>query len=231
VNWAQGRQSIPMFAVEGKTHGSLLSTPEDDLADLVAKFLSVSTNSDMTAWTAAAKAWNEPALQKMKNDQNGPNDGWQQFVFHLVDEYQNPVPDYVVDLFKGDPTGLEGDELDAITMKAFDLDVHAYGPDKSYRCFHMSLPKGIMINGVGTLWLRLTASSGSELIAYQGYAPGNTTITEASPVLLDISKYANPPDSIFCPFTTTLVEIIVNREPVPFNKQSKLLTMASYAGL
>jgi hypothetical protein len=230
VEWAQGRQSIPMFAVEGKNHGTLLSAPEDDLADLVAKFLGVATEDDMSAWNAEAKAWSEPALQKMKNDKNGPNDGWQQFVFHLVDEYHNPVPDYVVDLFKGDPTGLEGEALNAITMTAFDLDVHAYGPDKSYRCFHVSLPKGVLLNGVGTLWLRLTASSGTDLIAYQGYAPGKTTITEASPVLLDISKYGDPPDSIFAPFTTTLVEIIVNREPVPFDKQSRLLTMAPYSG-
>jgi hypothetical protein len=230
VDCAQDRLSIPMFAVEGKNHGTLLSNPEDDLADLVAKFLSVSTNSEMDAWLAGAKAWSEPALQKMKSDKNGPNDGWQQFVFHLVDEYGNPVPDYAVDLFKGDPTGLEGDDLDAITMKAFDLDVHAYGPDESYRCFHVSLPKGIMINGVGALWMRLTASSGSKLIAYQGYAPGKTMITEESPVLLDISKYAEPPNSIFHPFTTTLVEMILNREPVPFDRQSQLLTMAPFGG-
>jgi hypothetical protein len=230
VPWADARQSIPMFAVEGKNHGTLLSNPENDLADLVANFLSVKTDDDMVKWTSTAKAWNEPALQRMKHDKNGPNDGWQQFVFRLVDEYGNPVPDYVVDLFKSDPTGLEGDALNAATMTAFDLDVHAYGPDKSYRCFHVSLPKGIVLNGAGTLWLRLTASSGTELIAYQGYAPGKTTITEASPVLLDISKYAEPPNSLFFPFTTTLVEIIVNREPVPFDKQSKLLTMAPYAG-
>jgi hypothetical protein len=230
MGWADGRQSIPMFAVEGKNHGTLLSNPEDDLADLLVKFLNVSTNDDMNAWTATAKAWSDPALQKMKADKKGPNDGWQQFVFHLVDEYYNPVPDYVVDLFTADPTGLEGDALDAITMNEFDLDVHAYGPDKSYRCFHVRLPQGILINGAGTLWLRLSASSGTDLIAYQGYSPGKTTITEASPVLMDISKYANPENSLFQPFTTTLVEIIVNREPVPFDKQSKLLTMASYRG-
>jgi hypothetical protein len=230
VDWADGRQSIPMFAVEGKNHGSLLSAPENDLADLVVKFFNVSIDDDMKAWIAVARTWNEPALQKMKVDKKGPNDGWQQFVFHLVDEYGNPVPDYVVDLFTADPTGLEGDDLEAITMVEFDLDVHPYGPDKSYRCFHVRLPKGIIANGAGSLWLRLTASSGTELIAYQGYAPGKTEITEASPVLLDITKYADPSDSIFAPFTTTLVEIIVNREPVPFNKQSKLLTMAPFGG-
>jgi len=230
MGFVQGRQLIPMFAVDGRNHGTILSDPPDDLADQVTKFLSVVTNDDMNAWTAAAKAWSDPALQQMKMDKNTPNDGWQQFVFHLIDEYGNSVPDYVVDLFSDDPTGLGADDLDAITIKAFDLDVHAYGPDKAYRCFHVSLPKGILINGVGTLWLRLTASSGTDLIAYQGYAPGKTTITEASPVLLDISKYGEPPHSLFAPFTTTLVEIIVNREPVPFNKQSKLLTMAPYGG-
>jgi hypothetical protein len=229
-DWADSRQSIPMFPVEGKNHGTLLSDPADDLADLVVKFLGVSSSDELSAWTTQAKAWSEPALQKMKIDSKGPNDGWQQFVIHLIDEYGKPVPDYVVDLFKSDPTGLSGDALEAVTLTAFDLDVHAYGPDESYRCFHVRLPQGIVTSGLNTLWLRLTASSGTSLIAYQGYAPGQITITEESPVLLDISPYAKGEDSIFHAFTTTLVEIKVNREPVPFNKQTKLLTMLSYGG-
>ncbi len=230
-DWAAGRQRIPMFAVDGRNHGSILADPADDLADMVVKFLSVSSAGDLEQWTAAAKTWSDPALQKMKMDKGVAIDGWQQFVFHLIDEYRNPVPDYVVDLFTQDPTGLEGDELEAATMTEFDLDVHAYGPDKSYRCFHVKLPKGIVSDGAGVLWLRLTASSGTKLIAYQGYAPGQTTITEESPVLLDISKYADGQDSLFHPFTTTLVEMIVNREPVPFRGQTSLMTMAPYSGV
>jgi hypothetical protein len=227
-NWAEGRQSIPVYAVEGKNHGSILSEPDDGLADRIVKFLGISSQQELADWMAEAKTWSAPALQKMKVDKQGQNDGWQQFVFHLIDEYGNPVPDYVVDLFSGDPTGLSGAELTAIEIMEFDLDVHAYGPDKSFRCFHVRLPQGIIMGGAGELWLRLTASSGTDLIGYQGYAPGKTTISEVTPVLLDISKYAEGPDSLFCPFTTTLVEIRVNREPLPFKGQSRLMTMATF---
>jgi hypothetical protein len=229
LDLAAGRQHIPMFPVEGHNHGTILSDPPDDLADMVVKFLSVKSEDDLMTWTAAAKAWSDPALQKMKVHNNDPIDGWQQFVFHLVDEYGDPVPDYVVDLFKSDPTGLTGDDLDAITMKEFDLDVHAYGPDKSFRCFHAMLPDKIVANGAGGLWLRLTASSGTPLIAYQGYGPGQPVISEVSPVLLDISQFAQGADSLFHPFTTTLVEIKVNREPVPFQGMSDLMKMGLYS--
>ena len=230
VEWAEGRQSIPMFAVEGKNHGTLLSEPDNELADRIVQFLGVSSSQGLSDWMAATKTWSAPALQKMKVDKQGPTDGWQQFVFHLIDEYGNPVPDYVVDLFAGDPTDLSGGDLAAIEITEFDLDVHAYGPDKSFRCFHVRLPQGVIMNGAGELWLRLTASSGTDLIGYQGYAPGKTAITEVTPVLLDISKYGDGPDSLFCPFTTTLVEIRVNREPLPFKGQSRLMTMAAFPG-
>ena len=162
IDWAEGRQSIPMFAVEGKNHGTILSDPADDLADQVVNFLNVSSNADLEAWTIKASAWNHAALKKMTVDRKGQNDGWQQFVVHVIDEYGNPVPDYVVDLFHDDPTGLEPDQLSAIEFTDFDLDVHAYAADKSFRCFHVRLPQGILKNGAGKLWLRLTASSGTE---------------------------------------------------------------------
>jgi hypothetical protein len=229
LDWAEGRQPIPMFPVEGRNHGSILVDPPDDLADMVVKFLAVSSSDELATWTSAAKAWSAPAMQKMTTHNGSPIDGWQQFVFHLIDEYGNGVPDYVADLFKADPTGLSGEALEAITMKEFDLDVHAYAPDKSFRCFHAILPQNIVANGLGALWLRLTASSGTQLIAYQGYAPGQAAITEVSPVLLDISPFAVGPNSLFHPFTTTLVEIVVNREPVPFKGLSDLMKMAIYS--
>lgn len=228
LDWAEGRQSIPMFPVDGRNHTTILADPPDDLVDMAVKFLSVSSDDQLDEWTAAAKAWSDPALQKMLTYKGNPIDGWQQFVFHLIDEYGNGVPDYVVDLFKANPAGLSGDALEAITMTAFDLDVHAYGPDKSFRCFHAMLPPGIVKNGAGSLWLRVTASSGTQLIAYQGYAPGQAEITEVSPVIVDISPFATGEDSLFHPFTTTLVEIMVNREPIPFKGLSQLMQMGPY---
>jgi hypothetical protein len=219
-----------MFAVEGKNHTSLLQEPEDDLVDLVVKFLNVSSDSQYEDWRAQSSAWNAPALEKMKQDNHGHHDGWQQFVIHVVDEYGDPVPDYVVDLFRKNPTGLEGQEMQAAEVEEFDLDVHSYQPDQSYRCFHVRIPPNASRDGFGELWMRLTASSGTELIAYQGYTPGSTTITEESPVILDISHLDGGKESLFHPFTTTLVEIKLNREPLPFRGQTKLMAMRPYAG-
>jgi hypothetical protein len=214
-----------MFAVEGKNHTSLLQEPEDDLVDLVVKFLNVSSDSQYEDWRAQAGRWNAPALEKMKLDKTVPHDGWQQFVIHVVDEYGDPVPDYVVDLFRRDPTGLQGQEMQAAEVEEFDLDVHSYQADQSYRCFHVRIPPNASTGGFGELWMRLTASSGTELIAYQGYTPGSTTITEESPVILNISHLDGGDGALFCPFTTTLVEIKMNREPLPFRGQTKLMTM------
>lgn len=230
IPWVNGRLSVPMFAVEGKNHTSLLQEPQDDLAGHIVNFLNVSSDEQYKAWVDGVTAWNAPALERMRQDKNGSHDGWQQFVIHVVDEYGDPIPDYVVDLFKRDPRGLQGQDLAGAELEEFDLDVHSYLADQSFRCFHVRIPENASKDGVGELWLRLTASSGTELIAYQGYTEGSTTITEESPVFLDISHLGGGTDSLFCPFTTTLVEIKLNREPLPFRGQTKLMTVSPYAG-
>ena len=45
----------------------------------------------------------------------------------------------------------------------------------------------------------------------------------AAPVVLDISELAKEAGSFFTPFTTTLLEIQLNREPLPLNEVGKLL--------
>ncbi len=228
VPWPDNRLSVPMFAVEGKSHSSLLTDPDDELAGILTKFLRVSSEDEYDQWIEETAQWSAPALQKMKHDKNGPFDGWQQFVIHVVDEYGEPVPDYVVDLYTQDPTDLDPSELAAAEVQDFDMDVHAYGPDQSFRCFHVRVPLNASTDGMGELWLRLAASSGTQLIAYQGYTPGSKTISEETPVVLDISHLGSGEDGLFCPFTTTLVEIKLNREPLPFHGQTQLMKMGTY---
>lgn len=227
--WADRRLSVPMFALEGKTHTTLLTDPDDELADILVDFLSVSSEDQYDTWVEKTISWNSPALAKMKHDSNGAFDGWQQFVIHVVDEYGDSVPDYVVDLYSENPTDLEGSELEAAEVPGFDREVHSYGADQSYRCFHVRVPLNAATQGIGELWLRLDASSGTDLIAYQGYTPDSTTtITEKTPVILDISHLGTGEDGLFCPFTTTLVEIKLNREPLPFKGQTQLMKMGLY---
>ena len=224
VPWATGRLSVPMFAVDGKNHTTLLREPDDDLADLIVKFLSVSSADEYADWVAQAKLWDASAFAKMKTDKKGQHDGWQQFVIRVTDEYGEAVPDYAVDLFRADPTGLDGQDLQDIEVQEFDLDVHAYSSDPSLRCFHVRIP----LNTTGStseLWLRLTASTGTELLAYQGYAPDSKNVTEQTAVVLNISHLVAGEDELFRPFTTTLVEMKLTREPLPFKGQTKLMAM------
>ncbi|HEX4770018.1 MAG TPA: hypothetical protein VH351_04250 [Bryobacteraceae bacterium] len=224
--WPASRLSVPMFAVAGKNHTTLLIEPEDDLADTLSDFLKISSADDFDEWLKRTEAWNAPALEEMKKDNHGPHDGWQQFVIRVVDEYGEPVPDYVVDLFSQDPTDLTGDQLKEAGFQDFDLDVHAYKTDSSFRCFHVRLPMNAASGGIGELWMRLIASSGTDLITYQGYTSGSKAITEQSPVVLNITQMTSSGHAkFFYPFVTTLVEIQVNREPLPLTGLTKLMTM------
>jgi hypothetical protein len=224
--WPQDRLSVPMFPVMGKNHTSLLVEPEDDLADILTAFLKVSSGAEFNEWLNQTRTWSSPALEQMKSDHQGPFDGWQQFIIHVVDEFGNPVPDYVVDLFNQDPTNITGEQLQNIGVAGFDLDVHEYKADSSFRCFHVRLPQNSTTDGIGELWMRLIASSGTDLITYQGYTLGSKTVTEESPVVLDITHLVkSSQDPFFHPFVTTLVEIQLSREPLPLVGQTRLMTM------
>lgn len=91
--------------------------------------------------------------------------------------------------------------------------------DNSFRCFHVHLNALPPLHGK-KLIARIRASTGTELVGYWGF--GSSVQEQATPdfgpVDLDISDYAGTqPDkaSLFYPFTTTLIEIILNREPIP----------------
>jgi hypothetical protein len=103
-------------------------------------------------------------------------------------------------------------------------DVHAYGPDSSYRCFHLRLPS-ILADGGVKLRARINASTGTELLAYQGYSSdGKQLGPTAEPVEIDLDDLGEGNGSMFCPFTTTMIQIVLNREPMPLNAVSSLLT-------
>jgi hypothetical protein len=199
---------IPLIPIEGKNHGTILSDPGDDLADLVDKALQVSSAPTFTQWIDSAMKKTQPARAKM--------DEWQQFVIRVVDERGDPVPDYNIQLFRrGSGAGSDN------SIQQFNLDVHTYQGDSSLRCFHVRLAD-LDYKKLPNLWVRVIASSGSQLIGYLGF--GSEKSTDAPPLTreakwdgtLDISSL--PRDTgikFFYPFTTTLIELRLNREPLP----------------
>jgi hypothetical protein len=212
------------------------------MVQLIVDFLKVGEKDQLTyeEWFQRADGLRQKAIGKMLvNPTRGQNlaeearifyghlfargegelDGWQQFVVHAKDERGDPVTDYLLEVLR--PNGLGGWE----PFEEMYTSVHAYSTDPSYRCFHIRLPKGITKQG-NSLRIRINASTGTELIVYQGYEGeqnGKTLQAEAQPVELDVKDLGEDAGTLFYPFTTTLIEIILNREPSPLNAVSRIM--------
>jgi hypothetical protein len=159
-------------------------------------------------WIGSATKKTARALAKI--------DEWQQFVVRVVDERGDPVPDYNIQLFKR-ATGAGADK----SITQFNLDVHTYKGDPSLRCFHVRLAD-LDYKKLPNLWMRIIASSGSLLVGYQGFGsekmPDSPTLSREAKwdATLDISSLpADTGIKFFYPFTTTLIEVRLNREPLP----------------
>ena len=196
----------PLIPVAGKNHSSILRNPGDGLIDMVMSALSVNSEASYAEWNRDAQGRSAAATKGM--------DLWQQFVIRALDERGDPITDYNVQLFTRTARGRES------AVQPFDIDVHAYRDDPSLRCFHVNLSK-IGIDKLENLWIRVMASSGSQLVGYLGYGSegagmsndGDEDMWDAE---LDISSLADDTGvKFFYPFTTTLVELRLNREPLP----------------
>ena len=233
------RADIPMIALDDRDHSSSIAEPLPGMVELISDFLEVGDEAAYDDWLGRAREFGEPARQVMLDnpmkgttlgekaitffehmmggDAEEPLDGWQQFVVHAIDSHGNGVNDYFLEVLQEDEQG------NLTSCQKILSDVHAYGVDASFRCFHVRLPKGITAGGK-RLVVRMHASSGTELICYQGYGDNQSTMTAtADPVELDISGLAKQAESFFCPFTTTLIEVLLNREPKPLHDVSQLL--------
>jgi hypothetical protein len=204
--------SMPFWPIAGKNHATILSEPGETLLDLVFDALQVQDIGTFMAWQKTAEDKTRSAKESLTR--------WQQFVVRAVDERGDPIFDYHVELFTLDAAGEE-------QPIEFDLDVHAYGADKSLRCFHVNLDE--LFNVVAEtqlheLWLRLIASTGSTLVGYHGV---NSEKLGADMKTVDLdgvwdAKIRLPLEigdagmRLFFPFTTTFVEIKLNRDPIPF---------------
>ncbi len=240
--WANDRLDIPMIAVNGKNHATLITDPEPAMLQLLLDFLKVGDNGAETydAWLQKAEVYGRPGKAKMLLDPGKeaagiggdfktffghlvgsgehPMEGWQQFIVRARDERGDPVTDYLIEVLRQDSDG---------SWKEFEqmyTDVHPYAADPSFRCFQIRLPEGIC-DGRLPLRVRINASTGTELMAYQGYSSddaGKTLTPTAQPVEIALNDMGDKNASLFHPFTTTLVEIVLNREPSPLNQVSRI---------
>ncbi len=223
--WANdSRLNVPILAVDKRDHGSLISDPDPGMVDRIAKFLDVGSIDQYNTWLDEAQTWSTPAREKMLKSEGhlftfwetSDLDGWQQFVVHARDTHGDPVKDYMIEVFELAPDGQTWQRAEEISV-----DVHAYGPDPSYRCLHVQLPKGITTTP-RPMQIRFQASTGTEVVAYQGYGSDDVKMemrADSDPVTIDITDALKDKNAtLFHPFTTTLVEVVLNRVPYPFDK-------------
>ena len=214
--WA--KLAIPLVLIPDVNHTTIVRDPPEPLVDMVMEALDVEDNDAYAAWSKRHSVHEQASADA---------DEWQQFVTRAVDERGDPVRDYYIEV------GARVDDR-FIPVEDFSLEAHPFTDDTSYRCFHINLSK-LRPERRTSLVLRLTAMSGSRLVAYHGY--GSETFTEGSDVeresgvwdaQIDLTRYLRETDvQFFFPYTTTLVEIRLNREPMPPAGISELLKFVS----
>jgi pimeloyl-ACP methyl ester carboxylesterase len=205
---------IPLIPIDAKNHGTILSEPGDLLADMVDSALQVVSAAGFTQWIEDSTARTRKAREAMEE--------WQQFVVRAVDERGDPVPDYNIQLFRRTTDRSDGG------IHEFDVDVHTYKGDSSLRCFHVRLAD-LDYKKISNLWIRVIASSGSQLVGYHGFG-SEKSLADTSrgtdgkwDAALDISSLADDTGTkFFYPFTTTLIELRLNREPLPLTGKNEV---------
>jgi hypothetical protein len=199
--------AVPLVFVPDLNHGSILQQPTDALVRQVVDALEVSSGADVEEWRRKHRAASDAALKASKARR------WQQFIVRAADERGDGIRDYFLEV--GTIVGRKFKRLEA-----FDLDVHAYRDDPSYRCFHVDLDK-LQPEKLKGLALRVIASSGTELVGYHGYCSSPELAAQGladdkwdSVVEFD-GTIGSQEVRFFFPFTTTLIEMRMNREPLP----------------
>ena len=210
---------IPVIPIEKLDHGSIMSQPSEKLIELVMGALAVDDATSFAAWHERATAHASRVfakLRKLKGSRKVAR--WQQFVVHVIDERGDPIPDYFIEFIKK-----EKGKRKWAPIKDHEMHVRPYSTDRSYRCFHVNLDTlGVDEKRGDVPGIRLTASSGTVLVKYDGYSDKDVSMyadvesDEASEEWSEVIDLASLEKiTLFHPFTTTLVEIKLNREPQP----------------
>jgi pimeloyl-ACP methyl ester carboxylesterase len=202
------KATMPMIPIAGVHHNEILSVPPQGLQDLVIRALHVQSSADVDAFYKAIENKEIAVVNAGKEKQD--KDRWQQFVVHAVDDRGNGIDDFSIEVLIQHANG------ESVAIPGFEKHVHPYQPDNSYRCFHVrfnEIPFD-QLNAPGNkLLVRFCASSGTDIVRYQAFGDSGSTLDYAE---LDITPRALGSDlKLFFPFTTTLIEVRLNREPTP----------------
>ncbi|MBW3564441.1 MAG: alpha/beta hydrolase [Acidobacteria bacterium] len=203
--WVNAR--MEMVPVGGVNHGTILSDPPSELVEMVVAALEVDTKAQFEAW------WKRPDVGHAMGLREGMEQ-FQQFVVRLLDDRGDPVTDWNMQLYRR-KTGSAEHQLEE-----FDTDVHVYSRDASYRSFHVNL-SDLQPERLETLWMSIAASTGTALVQYEAWRDEGLAVRKDPWIgTIDLTPYLRRPGkprpdfTLFHPFTTTLVDIRIDRDPV-----------------
>lgn len=192
---------MPVHLIDGLNHGTILTEPTDELVNLVRAALDVDDANSFKAWLKTADAGSRMKKATAR---------WQQFIVRAYDERNDPITDYNLQLFTERTSDIDK------RVPEFDKSVEVYSKDASYRAFLVNLDN---IPLDGEIWLSIMASSGSSYVYYEGYemdpdaTRGPVTSRRNSDAWLDLTSFKKPGGGFIAPYTTTLVEVYLDREP------------------
>lgn len=198
-------RDVPLAFVPDRHHGAVLSKPTGDLARMVLDALAV-RDADADA------AWRDRWVGAHR-----PTEAWQQFVVRLRDERGQGIADYNVQLEATYGSGARE------TLVDFASDVHPYRRDPSYRAFHVRL-RDVKRTRITSLRLKVLARTNTTHVGYRG---GGGDAVDGWDGALDLSRFGPQGEvKLFWPFTTTLVEVVLDREPRPYTGPNEVFWFA-----
>lgn len=217
--------TAPLVFLPDMNHATILQEPSSALIAMVLDALTVTSSTEYAEWTERRREASEAALRKSRARR------WQQFVVHATDERGDGITDYFLEV--GTVVRKRFKRLDA-----FDMDVHAYRDDQSFRCFHVDLDR-LPPEKLDGLVLRVIARSGTQLVGYHGFNSTADLVAAARnedkwDALVEFDATIGRKEvQFFYPYTTTLIDLRLNREPMPlsginrvfwFNEQGRDVT-------
>lgn len=205
---------VPMIALAGQNHGTIMRAPTDAAIELVASALAVDDDEAYAAWRDDARRRSDAVIRSARRRERNPLRRWQQLVFHVRDERGDGVEDYFIDFVHRSRDQRRWRLLDGV-----DMHVHPYRRDPSYRCFHVDLDS-IDVGPGAALGVRLLASTGTRRVRYEGHSSASITMLKDIETRADSDAWTAALDldlmdgvELFHPFTTTLVEVTIDRRP------------------
>ncbi len=201
---------IPHAVFDGFNHGSIVerTTPGFAAADgpgaLALEALAV---TDLAGYGRAAARFSAVAEANYKRIAGDNSSRWQQFFFRVRDDVGQSVRDYFLDFFVVDSKGRPDRELTQAFDEAFEAQFYTHSADPSHRVMMVNCDE---LRAFGK---RLAAKSARLVFDVTAASPlPDVSYRRGEYVAFDGAAPGQGPISFLFPNTTTLVEVVLDRE-------------------